>query len=55
MRQFLIATFLSLIITAALDEVFYGGAYTIAPAKVAGWNAVNQFNYQLDLLLNKIP
>jgi hypothetical protein len=55
MRQFLIALFLGLGITAAADEVLYGGAYAIAPAKVAGSNAVYQFNYQLSLLLSKIP
>jgi hypothetical protein len=55
MRQFLIALFFGLIITAAVDEVLYGGAYTVAPAKAAGSNAVKEFNYQLSLLLSKIP
>jgi hypothetical protein len=39
----------------AADEVLYGGANTVIPAKVAGSNAVNQFNYQLSLLLSKVP
>jgi hypothetical protein len=55
MRQFLIALFAGLIITAAADELLYGGAYAVLPAKAAGSNAVNQFNYQLSLLLSKIP
>ncbi|HXL65445.1 MAG TPA: hypothetical protein VN938_10325 [Xanthobacteraceae bacterium] len=55
MRQFLIALFSGLIIAAAADEVLYGGANTVIPAKVAGSNAVNQFNYQLSLLLSKVP
>jgi hypothetical protein len=25
------------------------------PAKIAGSNAVNEFNYQLSLLLSKVP
>ena len=55
MRQFLIALFSGLIIAAAADEVLYGGANTVIPAKVAGSNAVNQFIYQLSLLLSKVP
>jgi hypothetical protein len=55
MRQFLIALFFGLIIAAATDELLYGGAYTVVPAKVAGSNAVNEFNYQLSLLLSKLP
>jgi hypothetical protein len=55
MRQFLIALFSGLIIAAAADEVLYGGANTVVPAKIAGSKAVNQFNYQLDLLLSKVP
>ena len=55
MRQFLIALFSGLIIAAAADEVLYGGANTVIPAKVAGSNAVNEFNYQLSLLLSKLP
>ena len=55
MRQFLIALFSGLIIAAAADEVLYGGANTVIPAKVAGSNAVNQFSYQLSLLLSKVP
>jgi hypothetical protein len=55
MRQFLIALFLSLIIAAAADEVLYGGAYTVVPAKLAGSNAVNEFNYQISLLVSKLP
>jgi hypothetical protein len=55
MRQFLIALFLGLIIAAAADEVIYGGANTIVPAKVAGTHAVNEFNYQISLLLSKLP
>lgn len=55
MRQFLIALFAGLLITAVTDEVLYGGAYTIVPAKSAGSHAVNEFNYQLSLLLSKIP
>ena len=55
MRQFLIALFSGLIIAAAADEVLYGGAYTVVPAKIAGSNAVNEFNYQLSLLLSKVP
>jgi hypothetical protein len=55
MRQFLIALFSGLIIAAATDEVLYGGANTVVPAKIAGSNAVNQFNYQLSLLLSKVP
>jgi hypothetical protein len=55
MRQFLIALFLSLIIAAVADEVLYGGAYTVTPAKLAGTHAVNEFNYQISLLLSKVP
>jgi hypothetical protein len=55
MRQFLIALFSGLIIAAAADELLYGGVNTVVPAKVAGSNAVNQFNYQVNLLLSKIP
>jgi hypothetical protein len=55
MRQFLIALFTGLIITAATDELLYGGANTVVPAKIAGSNAVYQFNYQLSLLLSKVP
>jgi hypothetical protein len=55
MRQFLIALFSGLIIAAAADELLYGGAYTIVPAKMAGSNAVNEFNYRLSLLLSKVP
>jgi hypothetical protein len=55
MRQFLIALFFGLIIAAVTDELLYGGANTVVPAKVAGSNAVNQFNYQLSLLLSKVP
>jgi hypothetical protein len=55
MRQFLIALFAGLIITAVADEVLYGGANTVVPAKIAGTNAVNQFNYQLSVLLSKVP
>jgi hypothetical protein len=55
MRQFLIALFFGLIIAAATDELLYGGANTVVPAKVAGSNAVNEFNYQLSLLLSKLP
>ncbi|HEY1747227.1 MAG TPA: hypothetical protein VGG11_10770 [Xanthobacteraceae bacterium] len=55
MRQFLIALFAGLFIAAATDELLYGGTYTVVPAKVAGSNAVHEFNYQLSLLLSKIP
>ena len=55
MRQFLIALFLGLFLTAVTDQLIYGGRYAISPAKMAGSNAVNQFNYQLSLLLSKIP
>ena len=55
MRQFLIALFSGLIITAVADQVLYGGANTVVPAKIAGSNAVNEFNYQLSLLLSKVP
>ena len=55
MRQFLIALFAGLIIAAAADEVLYGGANTVVPAKIAGSSAVNEFNYQLNLLLSKVP
>jgi len=55
MRQFLIALFAGLMIAAATDELLFSGAYTIIPAKIAGTNAVNQFNYQLSLLLQKVP
>jgi hypothetical protein len=55
MRQFLIALFFGLIIAAVTDELLYGGANTVVPAKVAGSNAVNEFNYQLSLLLSKLP
>jgi hypothetical protein len=55
MRQFLIALFSGLMIAAATDQLLYGGANTVVPAKVAGTNAVNQFNYQVSLLLSKLP
>jgi len=55
MRQFLIALFSGLMIAAVTDQVLYGGANTVVPAKIAGTNAVNQFNYQLSLLLSKVP
>ena len=55
MRQFLIALFVGLIIATATDELLFAGAYTVVPAKIAGTNAVNQFNYQLSLLLRKVP
>jgi hypothetical protein len=55
MRQFLIALFSGLMIAAATDQLLYGGAYTVVPAKIAGSNAVHQFNYQVSLLLSKVP
>jgi len=55
MRQFLIALFSGLIIAAATDELLYGGANTLVPAKIAGANAVSQFNYQLSLFLRQVP
>lgn len=55
MRQFLIALFSGLMLAAVTDQVLYGGANTVVPAKIAGSNAVNQFNYQLSLLLSKVP
>jgi hypothetical protein len=54
MRQFLIALFAGLMIAAAADQVLYGGANTVVPAKIAGTNAANQVNYQLSLLLSKV-
>ena len=51
----MIALFSGLMIAAAADQVLYGGANTVVPAKVAGSNALNQFNYQLSLLLSKVP
>jgi len=55
MRQFLIALFSGLMIATATDELLYSGANTVLPAKIAGSNVVNQFNYQLSLFLRKVP
>jgi hypothetical protein len=55
MRQFLIALFSGLIIATAADELLFAGANTVVPAKIAGSNAVNQFNYELSLFLRKVP
>ena len=55
MRQFLIALFSGLMIATAADTLLYGGANMVVPAKIAGTNAVNEFNYQLSLLLSKLP
>jgi hypothetical protein len=55
MRQFLIALFSGLMIATAADAFLYGGANTILPAKIAGTSAVNQFHYQISLLLSKLP
>jgi hypothetical protein len=55
MRQFLIALFSGVMIATAADQLLFGGANTIVPAQIAGSNALNQFNYQLSLLLRKVP
>jgi hypothetical protein len=55
MRQFLVALFSGLIIATVTDQLLFAGANTIVPAKIAGSNAVNQFNYHLNLLLRNVP
>jgi len=55
MRQFLIALFSGLMIAAATDQLLFAGANTVVPAKIAGENAVNKFNYELSLFLRKVP
>jgi hypothetical protein len=55
MRQFLIALFFGLMIATAADTLLYGGVNTVVPAKIAGAGAVNQFQYQISLLLSKLP
>jgi hypothetical protein len=55
MRHFLIALFSGLIIATAADAFLYGGVNTVVPAKIAGTSAVNQFHYQVSLLLSKLP
>jgi hypothetical protein len=55
MRQYLIALFFGLMIANVADALLYGSANIITPAKIAGTNAVDVFNYQLSLLLRKLP
>lgn len=55
MRQFLITLFSGLIIAVLADQLLYGGVHTVVPAKTAGINAINQFNYQVSLLLSNLP
>jgi hypothetical protein len=55
MRQFLISLFSGLMIAVAADYVIFGGAHTQYTAKTVGGKALDEFNYQLNLLLRKVP
>jgi hypothetical protein len=55
MRQYLLAMGLALTVAVAADGLFFGGKFALQPSRSAGATALHQFNYQLDLLLRKVP
>jgi hypothetical protein len=55
MRQYLLPMIVALTITVAADELLFGGRFTLQPTRAAGETALQEFNYQLELLLRRVP
>jgi hypothetical protein len=58
MRQFLLATFVGLMIAVAADHLLFAGVYTHQTSQSVGQAAAKggyEFNYQVSYLLRRIP